>query len=227
MPKNFYLQNEPQAVAGAAAFAGMISASPESYGLSPELAASFASINEALQTAYDAARNPSTRTMPAVAGKNTALRAMRQGAMNLAAIVRAASVTDAQLIGLGLLPRPVRTKIAAPAQSPVVKVRAVTGRLVSLHVRPIDSPRRGKADGASGAYVYSFVGDQPPADRRGWHFEGLTTRARTQITFPNDVPSGATVWLSACWVSARGQTSPCCPPVSFTLQGGRVVPESA
>src|SRR5690348_2383037 len=137
MPLNFYLQPEPQAVAGAAAFASAMSASPESYGLSPELAASFGAINAALQSAYAAAREPATRTVPAVAGKNLALRAMRQSAMNVSAIIRATpTVSDAQLIGLGLLPRSVRKSVAAPDKPPVVRVRAVTGRLVSLHVRP-------------------------------------------------------------------------------------------
>jgi hypothetical protein len=34
------------------------------------------------------------------------------------------------------------------------------------------------------------------------------------------VPSGATIWLSAQWVSARSQLSPGSTPISFTLQGG-------
>jgi hypothetical protein len=36
------------------------------------------------------------------------------------------------------------------------------------------------------------------------------------------VPSGATVWLSASWVNARGQASVGSTPISFTLQGGAV-----
>lgn len=222
---NFYYQNEAAAVTGAAAFARAILASPESFGISPEMAASFAAQSDALTSAYDLSSNPSTRTMGAVAGKNAALRAMRQGAMRLSRILYATpTVSDQQLVEVGLLPRATRTPVAGPADAPALRVVAVSGRLVSVHVREANSTRRGMAPGARGANLYSFVGDRPPVDPRDYHFEALTTRARTQITFSDTTPSGATVWLSACWVSTRGQTSPCSSPVSFTLQGGSALP---
>jgi hypothetical protein len=48
----------------------------------------------------------------------------------------------------------------------------------------------------------------------------MTTRAIARLLFPDTVASGATVWLSANWVSARGRTGPACAPVRFTIQGG-------
>jgi hypothetical protein len=74
--------------------------------------------------------------------------------------------------------------------------------------------------GIRGANLYSFVGPNPPADPRDWHHERMTTRALARLEFPGDVPNGATVWLSACWVTARGATSPAAEPTPFTLQGG-------
>ena len=39
-------------------------------------------------------------------------------------------------------------------------------------------------------HIYSFVGDAPPTDPRDYRFEGAN-RAKTEILFPNSVPSGA------------------------------------
>ncbi len=50
----------------------------------------------------------------------------------------------------------------------------------------------------------SFVGADAPTDPRVYHYEGMATRSTTQVLFPDTVASGATVWLSAQWVSARG-----------------------
>jgi len=61
--------------------------------------------------------------------------------------------------------------------------------------------------GAKGADIYSFVGAEAPTDPNEYRFEGMTTRATVDILFPNSVASGATVWLSARWISSRGQKS--------------------
>ena len=82
--------------------------------------------------------------------------------------------------------------------------------------------RRGKPFGAAAANLYSYVGPAAPTDPRQYHFEKSTTRTKTQILFPNSVASGATVWLSACWVSARGETGRASRPISFTIQGGGI-----
>ena len=109
-----------------------------------------------------------------------------------------------------------------PAAAPVVQVISVVGRVVTLRVKDPTSEMRGLPFGAIGANLYSFVGPDSPSDSRGYHFEGVTTRAKTRIVFPNSVASGATVWLSACWVSKRGETSIASVPMSFTLQGGAI-----
>lgn len=228
MPRNFYYRNEPDAVAGSASFAASIAADPKSFGLTPAQAASFGQVNDALQASFALATTPATRTVVAVARKNQDLQAMRTAALNLSRIVYATpAVSDPQLISLGLSPRPVRTPRAVPATPPSVQVLKVDGRTVDLRLNARGADRRGLPFGATGAHLYSFVGDQPPADSRGYHFEGLTTRAKTSLTFPATVASGATVWLSACWVGSRGQTSPFAAPRPFALQGGYIVPQTA
>ena len=57
--------------------------------------------------------------------------------------------------------------------------------------------------------------------RRATSPERATTRTGTEILFPNNVASGATVWVSACWVSPRGEIGIASTPISFTIQGER------
>jgi hypothetical protein len=223
VPRNFYFGTDADIVAGSALFASMISASPGSFGLSIEMAESFQELNATLQSAFVAATNPLTRTPVAVQSKNLAIANMRARAILLAKIVYATeTVGDGQLISLGLLPRPTRQPRAVPATAPTVRIMSVTGRWVKLRVREADSTRRGLPFGAIGCNVYTFVGPQAPTDPRDYHFAKMTTRAITDIVFPNDVPSGATVWVSAAWVNKRGKTSTGSVPMSFTLQGGPV-----
>lgn len=228
MSKNFYYRPRAQAVAGSAAFKAGITANPVSLGLTASQATAYGVVDTALQAAWALASDPSTRTKGAVAGMNTALRAMRASAMNLARIIYSTStVTDQQLVDLGLLPRPSRTPRPVPSTPPVVEVTSVMNRLVGVRIHAADTERRGLPFGAKGANVYSFVGPTAPTDPLAYHFEGMTTRSITQIQFPNTVAGGATVWLSACWVSARGETSPASAPMSFTIQGGGSLPEAA
>jgi hypothetical protein len=102
---------------------------------------------------------------------------------------------------------------------------SVIGRAVTVRVSDPDSQStRSKAPNARGAQIFSYVGEEPPADQRAYRFECFASRTTAQILFPNDVPSGATVWLSARWVNARGETSPASPPLGCTLQGGAIGP---
>lgn len=228
MPRNFYYGPDATIVSGSDNFAALITTGFASYGLTSAQSTAFGTLNTALQSAYSVAIEPTTRTRVTIAAKNLAIRNMRANAVLLAKIIYATStVTDSQLIGLGLLPRTVRNPVPAPTTAPVVEVGVVSGRLVNVRLHSADSERRGMEIGARGCNIYSYVGATPPADPRDWRFEGMATRTITQVLFPDSVASGATAWLSARWVSARGQTSPASEPVPFTIQGGAVLPEAA
>jgi hypothetical protein len=227
--KNFYHGKDADIVAGAANFATLISGSASTYGLTSAQATSFGTLNTALQSAYTTAITPETRTPVAIEAKNLALINMRRNAILLARIIYSTlTVTNAQLVSLGLLPRTIPTPRPVPGTPPVIEVASVSGRLVNvrLHGAPPDSGR-GKPFGAIGANIFSFVGDEPPSDPRQYHFEGMATRTITQVLFPNSVESGALVWLSASWVSARGQIGIGSTPISTNLQGGAILPEAA
>ena len=223
MPRNFYFGKDADIVAGSANFASLIATGFASYGLTTGQATSFGTLNTALQSAYTAAVNPPTRGPVSIEAKNLAIKNMRASAILLSKIIYAtATVTDTQLVGLGLLPRSGRAPIPVPAIPPTVEVISVMGRVVKIRVHDLETERRGLPFGASGANIYSFVGADAPTDPRAYHFEGMTTRAVNNIIFPDSVASGATVWLSAQWVSNRGQVSVGSTPISFTIQGGAI-----
>jgi hypothetical protein len=223
MPRNFYWGKDAAIVAGSANFASLTATGFATYGLSSAQAATFGTLNTTLQAAYAAAVNPSTRTPVAVAAKDLAIRNMRAGAVLYGSIAYATStVSDAQLVALGLLPRAAPAPRPMPTTPPTVEVVSVVGRTAKLRLRDAGSSRRGLPYGTKGANLFSYVGPAAPTDERAYHFEGLATRAVVEVIFPNAVVSGATVWVSACWVGPRGYTTVGSAPVSFTLQGGPV-----
>jgi hypothetical protein len=224
MARNFYFGADATMASGSALFSALINADAAAFGLTTAQALLYGEIDAALQSAYQTAMTPLTRTPVAVAEKNALVKSMQRSAKNLSDIIRAKpAVTDAQLISLGLLPRPRRTRRNAPDNPPMVRVVSVIGRVVNIRVCDKDSSSgRSKALGARGAEIFSYVGEESPTDPRAYHFECFASRTTAQVTFPNSVPSGATVWVSARWVSARGETSMASTPISFTLQGGRI-----
>lgn len=223
MSRNFYFGKDADITAGSGNFASLISSGAVTYGLTSAQATAFGTLNTTLQSAYAAAINPSTRTPVTVQAKNVALQNMRNSAIQLGRIIYAtATVNDSQLVALGLLPRVSPSPRPMPTTPPTVEVIVVMGRTVKIRVRDLTSGRRGLPVGTIGVNVYSFVGAEAPTDPRAYHFEGMTTRATPDILFPDTVASGATVWLSACWVGPRGYVGIACTPISFTLQGGAI-----
>lgn len=226
--RNFYLGKDATIVTGSANFAAMLVADAVSLGLLPAQATAFGVVNTALQSAYSAAITPETRTPVAIEQKNLALKNMRASAIPLAKqIVGNPAVTDAQLIALGLLPRTVPTPIPPTMTAPEADVIDVNGRLVTVRVRQAGVESNARPIGSVGAYIYSYVGPTAPTDPSEYKFEGLSTRRTVEVLFPNDVPNGATAWIAAAWVSARGQRGYACTPVSVTIQGGPILAEAA
>jgi hypothetical protein len=227
MARNFYYGKDARIVAGSANFASRINLSPSEYGISPQRAAGYAAMDVTLQDAFRAVITPQTRTPVAVREKDDALRAVRLEAALIASIIYATpTVDDAQLMALGLLPRPTRAARRAPDEAPIVEVAMVVGRLVTVRLRARSSETR-KPLGCLGVQLYVFEGSQPPSDPLQYRFEGLATRKTATIRFPDDVASGATAWISAAWVTRRGKTSAACQPVRVTIQGGPVLVAAA
>ena len=229
MPANFYVGTDAEVAVGSANFVTVLTPNIVAYGITSAQLTIYNAYNTAYQAAYLTAKEVNTRSKPNVTAKNTAKSNLTISAKYLSSIIRSnMSVTDSQLVALGLQPRNLPAPAPFPTSVPAVEIISCTGRLVKIRVHDISSDsKRGKPASTIGANMYSFVGAQPPTDARAYHFEGMTTKSYTDILFPDTVASGATVWLSACWVSARGGMSPCSAPVSFNIQGGGVMPMAA
>src|SRR4051812_46581987 len=135
MARNFYFGADATMVSGSAVFSAMINADAAAFGLSDAQALAYGEIDAALQSAFTVATTPGTRTPVAVSQKNSAMKSMQRSAKSLTDIIRATpTVTDAQLISLGLLPRPQRTRRKVPDAPPRVRVVSVAGRVVNVRV---------------------------------------------------------------------------------------------
>jgi hypothetical protein len=194
----------------------LIAPDPAAFGLSPAIAASFASALAANRAAMIGVE-PGVRCQMNVSAKNAAKAALQANIRAWAKIVDGtAGITDAQRMQLGLNVRRAPSPIPAPSAAPIVNVQSMLGRTVRLRLR--DGVRRGKPATARGAMVFSYSGDAPPPSSiGGWKFETLTARDVIDVVFPSDLPPGATVWLAALWIGSRLECGPACQPVSVTF----------
>jgi hypothetical protein len=221
--KNWYLKKQAEFVTASANFAAKLVAEGDDLDVSPEQSAAYGALNTALQSAYTAATTPETRTSVAIEQKTIAMANVRRAAIGLAKlIVSNPAVSDAQLISLGLLPRTTPTPQPATMTAPVVDAVNVVGRLVTARIHQADGSRA-RPKGTVGALVYSYVGNEIPTDPNAWVQQGLATRGKTEILFPDSVPNGATAFISALWLGRRGERGFASTPIQITIQGGPVV----
>jgi hypothetical protein len=226
MARNFYYGKQADVVNGSANFAAMIAQNPSILGLTTQQATNYGVLDTVLQSAFSTAMAPETRTPVTIQQKNIALKDVRDMAVDLARIVYATpSVSDAQLISLGLLPRPTYGPVPVAMTPPFVEVISVMGRLVKIRIHSAAPDESRKPNGSIGAQVYTFVGPDAPTDPTQYQFQGIATRGICEISFPNSVASGATAWIAAAWISRRGIAGVACTPVPVTIQGGPVLAE--
>jgi hypothetical protein len=219
MGRSFFGRTEAELYSGSIHFSQKISLDPAAYGLNQRHADDYAAANALWAAAYEAAHDPQTRTRGMVAAKNAAAGTIRAMAADLAGIINGTpSVTEAQKLNLGLSVRTTPSRIGPPTRPPRVDVLSVVGRTVALRIH--DTTGRGKPAGAAAAWVYTFVGEEYPADASQWRYQGAATRAKYSITFPGFVPGGQPVWIRAAWVNPRQEIGPTSVPITTNLQGG-------
>ena len=205
------------------AFSSEINISPEMYGLTAAAAAQYAAINSDYRDAYNLANNPSTKTAVAVMGKNMAKAALQRQTSLLSKIIDGtASVDDTQRIALGLRPKARPVTVPPPSAPPRIAVALAGGRRVTVRLYDFTSVKKIRPAGATTATVFSYVGTTPPTISTGWTFEGVTPRSSYEVKFPDSVPNGAQVWISAVWNNAKMQSGPASDPVSINIPGGGV-----
>lgn len=192
-------------------------------GLTTAQMTTFAGLTSSFGTAM-AAVVPGLRNRAAVQTKNDARKLLVANARMLAKIIDGhPGVTNAQRSTLGLTVRSAPSPIGVPTDPPSLTIKRVVGRTVTVQLRALGSDKRAKPKGVSSAYVFTYVGATPPADKDLFRFEGGVTRTNFDIQFPSSVAGGAQVWVAACWTNPRDQTGPACVPVTCYLQGGGAV----
>jgi len=106
-----------------------------------------------------------------------------------------------------------------------VQVTSAIERTIGMIIDAANGGRRPR--GARQAFVYTYVGEDYPADPGLWAFQGAATKRKFTVVLPNTVPSGARVWVCAAWVSTRGQAGPPSVPVSTNIPGGGTIAPGA
>jgi hypothetical protein len=204
----------------------LITPRPGDWGLDVGDVEGYTDLHDRFATSV-AACDPSVRNKPAVVLKTANRAALEDGAKRVACkLYAAAGVTDAMKVQIGMRPRRSPSMIAAPTTAPVIQFITTRGNTLTLRLRA-DGTRRGKPAGTKGASIFSFVGAEPAGDISRWKFEANVGRVeRVTLTFPDTVPAGATVWVTAFWFNARMQSGPMTSPAGVNLQGGGVVAAS-
>ncbi|MGN6625775.1 MAG: hypothetical protein ACTHLN_04075 [Tepidisphaeraceae bacterium] len=198
-----------------------INATPTTYGLTAAQAAAYTPASTAFVEAYKACNTDSTNSRTAIITKNDAKKVLIASARQLSRIVQSfPGTTNTMRAELGLTVPATPTPTPWPDVAPVSEILTVDGRRVQTATHAAGSTRRSRAPGMTGALVYSYVGDTYPSDPALWQFEGIATRSKFEVIFPDSVPAGATVWICAAWVNRRGEAGPVSKPVSVNLQGG-------
>jgi hypothetical protein len=181
MSRSFFtIDNDAELSNVSANFSARISVSPETYGLTPSLAAGYAQRQATFAASVMALGNPQTKTSSLVFAKNDARRALVELASDLAAIIRGTpGVTDEQRMQLGLSVR----KTPAPLPEPGTP----DSFTVALGVRG-DVELKWKCDNPSGSTGTMYRVRRRIDDADGFEEVGITGRRRFIDTA---VPAGS------------------------------------
>lgn len=220
----------PRADANLLAFAqnmnAKIAVDPTLWGLSLAQQTAFDSLVTIFASAMATLQDPLTRCTPYVTAKNDARELLindANGIRKLVDIIQVFPGTTNRMrseINITIRSR-MRTPIPPPAGKPNLTLKGVHGHTVYLSLRDsLDPDRRAKPDGVAGAYIITFIGDDPPQDFAAW--TGVTTVTKTtgSVSVPVTSPPLSRVWIAAAWMNAKGQTGPFSTAVSTNLRGG-------
>lgn len=205
------------------------SAAPADFGWTPAQMTAYGDLHDAFVVAMGLVGAPETRSRVTIAQKNAARKALIAEARKLARIAQAFPQMDNQRRAqLGITQRKDEpTPHGPPQEKAVVEVRQRDGNDVTVRVHDGSGGlHRGKPEGVAGIMVYTHVGPTPPATAAAWTFAGNHSRTLIRLSFDPTLPPGTTVWISAYYYNAKGQTGPGSTPVSTFLAGG-ALPQAA
>ena len=202
-------------------FSAKVTAEAALLGVSVAQSANLSGLTTAFQAALQAATEPSTRTKITVEGKRVAKSNLVTDIRYVAKIIDGQStVSDATRLALGLNVRKKPTTIPVPTQVPQIEIGDRQGTSVWLRIHGDDAKRRGRPLLTAGVNVFSYTGPVAPPDPAAFRFEGQFSRMDVPITFPMNTVPGTTVWFTAYFYNAKGESGPGCTPVPAIIAGG-------
>jgi len=178
---------------------------------------------QAYASALRVATNPSTRTAPAVQTKNDARKTLIELSRQLVGIVQVyPGTTDEMRTALGLTIRKKRVReVAAPPEAPSLRVGAMIGERVTLHISKREGDGHARPTGAKGYTWFYFAGDTYPETLAGWSFGGNGIDPKVDASLPGVEP-GSQVWFTANWFNNRMQPGPASHPIVTRIAGGGI-----
>jgi hypothetical protein len=203
-------------------FDTLINLTPTDYGLTAGQATDYRALHTAFTDAYAVANGPE-RGPAATQTKNTAKHALIAEARKLVRIIQAfPGTTNTMRVQLKItVPDVEPTPVPVPSTAPVLSIVRTINRVVTVRLRDSENPdRRGKPHGVSGASIFMYIGENPPADPLQWSFLLSTARPAMNIPFASTVPGGSKVWLCAFWFNPRKQSGPASTAVSTIISEG-------
>jgi hypothetical protein len=198
------------------------------YGIPAITIAQYTALHDAWIAAYTAANQDITRTPVSIQAKNDAKDALINGTNGIRQLVNIIqhnpATTNEQRAELQItVPDVDPTPVPVPEFAPLVSVKEVNGRSITLRLRDSQNPdSRRKPFGVFGAQVYAFVGDDAPAALSAWQYKGITSKTETDIEFPVEVAAGAKVWFTCQWVNTRSESGPASSPIFTFIEFGDV-----
>jgi hypothetical protein len=216
MPRDFYPRADAQVLEFTRNMSVRVSADPQAYGFSDQIAADYAAVQQAFAQAFAATSANGTNCSTAYQVKKDAAVALEQATRSLARQMKADPDVSAVLLQNVALSRtgPRRNHVQVPSDPPVMQIVDQRGSTLTLTVFESGSTRRGLPRDVSSVSICGFVGDQPAVNIKDFFQMRESSRAnRVTVQFSQQLPLGTKVWLTARWRNARGEAGPGCAPV--------------
>lgn len=195
---------------------------PTAFGFTAQQMTNYNTTLTRYAAALAASKVIETRTRGTTAAKRAAKKTLLNSTRSLYKVADGwPEQTDENRVLLGITVRKQPSPKPAPKTAPAVTLVSVVGRTATIRVQnSAKTGKRARPAGTSGAWVYSYVGDEYPSDPALWSFEGATTKSTHEVTFDNSVAGGTQVWITAAWINAKSEAGPVAVPISTNLQGG-------
>lgn len=194
-------------------FRDLIVANPTLYGLVAGDGTAIATLVDAYDAAYATAVNPSTRTPPTIAGKDSAKGAMIPILRLYAQTIKLnQGVSNENKVALGIhIDDAGPTPIPVPTAVPSIALTAQRHLSMTFDVRNAATPlSRAKPFGAAGMLFFvkfSAIADPTPTDPELAEFRGVGTRNLETFDFVDaEVTKRATFWSK--YYNAKGEIGP-------------------